>query len=679
MQVTRVNLFQYKVTPHPNPLPQGERGNMLCNDVFIRFTGRTPEDFYAQPFNQKGMPSSMRGFLYEDFENRKHIPPVQILDSIFEPIKKGGAKNLDEVREMIANEPLFAELTSIPRVKTGLIRQIELFKDDEKVSLFKNGENDLGMYLLRKIYLEGLNLDDINKEFKKDISAVYRGLPDLRYADTKSYGIKFPELAFWNSFQATRKKREFKNVELTNEQKEALSRARSGKQATVTRKKVEMPDFKIKQLVDDLDGNTLDEMQAIIKKKTEKSKDEAEKEQLSFVAKYLSPIMIFVQDETALGLRMTDYSSTKKFWDNNPDAKKLFSEVMIATIKKFQYAYGTNEFDALLEESQQIQEERAYYKTLLDKQKSEQQLKHEARQKDYDELGADFWPKATVEPPPKPAVNESTVPERELSLDERFKKILFFGNDEVIPNRYLEEYFEFLLKDKRLTDDIKKMAVYALSDGDYEEVSKKLHDVITPMEYDYGILNIGKVQALRQSVIDMLSEGANADYVASLQEQDIKELLDKLVEENPVPNIKSTLSQKYREYCKPLGQLETIRIRDEFIKRLNNPKYQFEEPFAIQFTNDWRSSNGISEFHTNLIKEKKFIEEYGASAKIIIDKNTPPAVKRAKIENMITYFVLCELADEQDVQERLDKFNLKRVLGKEASISARPVLVSKHL
>ena len=42
-------------------------------DFNIKFTGRTPENFYAQDFNRNNMPSSMKKYLDYDYEERQHI------------------------------------------------------------------------------------------------------------------------------------------------------------------------------------------------------------------------------------------------------------------------------------------------------------------------------------------------------------------------------------------------------------------------------------------------------------------------------------------------------------------------------------------------------------------------------------------------------------------------------
>ena len=56
-------------------------------DFNIMFTGRTPENFYAQDFNRNNMPSSMKEYLDYNYEERQHIPPEQMMREVFKYIE----------------------------------------------------------------------------------------------------------------------------------------------------------------------------------------------------------------------------------------------------------------------------------------------------------------------------------------------------------------------------------------------------------------------------------------------------------------------------------------------------------------------------------------------------------------------------------------------------------------
>ena len=131
---------------------------------------RSPENFYEQDFNEQNMPKALHKYIYESPESnfRQTIPPAQAMKEVFGKINY--AKDLDAVKKMFPDEPLFANLTSTPNKKSreGLLGIINLMKNDpsyEGKTLFKNGNNDLGMYILKKIYVEGKTLKEINKDF----------------------------------------------------------------------------------------------------------------------------------------------------------------------------------------------------------------------------------------------------------------------------------------------------------------------------------------------------------------------------------------------------------------------------------------------------------------------------------------------------------------------------------
>ena len=77
-------------------------------DFNVNFRGRTPENFYAQEYNVKYMPNEMKKYLAVDYENRKHIPPEQVMGEVFKFIPM--ADNVEDVKELYPEEELFANL-----------------------------------------------------------------------------------------------------------------------------------------------------------------------------------------------------------------------------------------------------------------------------------------------------------------------------------------------------------------------------------------------------------------------------------------------------------------------------------------------------------------------------------------------------------------------------------------
>lgn len=152
-------------------------------DYNINFTARlfrTPANFYEQPFNQSGMPETMKNYLFDDYEDRQNMPPAQMMKLVFDDINI--ADNIKDVKELYPDEPLFKNLKDAKdrKSRSGVLAEIAVMKQPDK-TLFKNGKDDLGLYLVKKIYLEGKTLKEINKDFEKDISVYYKGLSPIQY------------------------------------------------------------------------------------------------------------------------------------------------------------------------------------------------------------------------------------------------------------------------------------------------------------------------------------------------------------------------------------------------------------------------------------------------------------------------------------------------------------------
>ena len=175
-------------------------------DFNISFTGRTPEDFYAQDFKRDNMPQTMKDYLDFDYENRCHIPPEQMMKEVYKYLEI--ADNFADVKSIYPNESLFKNLhESNIKSRKGILSEIKVARELGETPLLKEGEDNFGMYLLRKVYLEGKTLKEINKDFlEKDINEEYKGIitEPIKYSTLSAYGIDYPNNAFWHSFINTR-------------------------------------------------------------------------------------------------------------------------------------------------------------------------------------------------------------------------------------------------------------------------------------------------------------------------------------------------------------------------------------------------------------------------------------------------------------------------------------------
>ena len=356
-----------------NPITQNNttRPVFAYQDFNISFGGRTPEDFYAQDFNRKNMPTSMKEYLDYDYETRQHIPPEQMMGEVFKYLKV--AKNFSDVKSIYPKEELFQNLHSNKtKGKTSLLAEIRMAKDMDDAPLLKDGCDDFGMYLLRKIYTEGKTLKEINKDFyEKDMNEDYKGLitKPLSNDDTAAYGIKFPKQSFWNSFIATRD--EYKKFFVTlpkNSNNPAVHLPTGGThsgniqsdnnrtgRATESDKphkkaprKYKIQDYQKKQLTNDIKSSDMSKTEVEKKVRKRFGKDDP---QASFIVKYLSPIMTVAADKIHLSEEMRYFNQNnpqtkndnrtlfERFWKANPYILEQYAKTITDSIEMFEETY----------------------------------------------------------------------------------------------------------------------------------------------------------------------------------------------------------------------------------------------------------------------------------------------------------------------------------------------------
>jgi len=177
---------------------------------------RTPENFYAQPFNRDNMPITVKNYLFEDFDERHHMPPSQLQREAYQYLTL--ADTVDDIKEIYEKEPLFDALRSIDELKPnkGIFLLLKWDKETSNTPIFKDTNNkDLTVYLLKKVYLEGKTIDEINKDFDKDATNEIKrelGVKDGNFftsSNLRTLGIKYPNLSYYNSFLATRNDKEY--------------------------------------------------------------------------------------------------------------------------------------------------------------------------------------------------------------------------------------------------------------------------------------------------------------------------------------------------------------------------------------------------------------------------------------------------------------------------------------
>ena len=199
---------------------------------------RTPENFYDQKFNIDNMPETAKKYLFEDFDERHHMPPAQLQREAFEYLKI--ADSVQDIKDMYPNEPLFKHLREVKdtRPSTGILLLLKWDSQTSQTPIFKDKNNkDVTTYLLKKVFLEGKTIEEINNDFDNDATdAIKRelGIKDKKYfsqSNIHTLGIRYPKLPYYNSFLATRNDKEYippvrkSNVSLSEQTREKISAA----------------------------------------------------------------------------------------------------------------------------------------------------------------------------------------------------------------------------------------------------------------------------------------------------------------------------------------------------------------------------------------------------------------------------------------------------------------------
>lgn len=371
MKITKIQLaenkyyYQNKKNNKTNTTQTIPMQMNAYQDFNINFRGRTPENFYEQEFNVRHMPERMKKYLQENYEVRKHIPPEQIMNESFKYLEV--TENFDEVKDIY---PEFSNLHDANlKGRTGILADIKLSRELSDTPLFKDGSDNLGIYLLRKIYLEGKTIKEINKDFyEKDLNPEYKGAitQPITYSTTSAYGIQYPKTDFWNSFIATRDEYKKFFVDLPKQNKSQLKKELVKKQHTTEPEKKYTRKYALKKyqkqlLKDDIKKSKgdVEQLEKAIRRRFTKDDPEA-----AFIVKYLSPIMTIAADRIHLSEEEKLFAETNKdsenffarFWKAKPELLEQYSTAITDTIELFEETYESGGMIPINSEYQVIKE-----------------------------------------------------------------------------------------------------------------------------------------------------------------------------------------------------------------------------------------------------------------------------------------------------------------------------------
>lgn len=673
-------------------------------DYGINFSARlfrSPANFFEQDFNRKGMPETMKNYLFDDYEDRQNMPPAQMMRLVFDDINE--TKSLEQVKRLYPNEPLFNNLRDLPNrnARAGVIAEIDLMKQVDK-SLFKNGQDNLGLYLLKKIYLEGKTLKEINKDFQKDVSVYYKGLSPIKYETLSAYGIKFPNNAFWKSFTATREDfpYEYKpRKAIVPRENTSVNIHKSINSSFQEKKKFDnVKDWEIDKLADALIRGMGSEEET---KKQIKKHNVQDKETLGFVAKYMSEINSVVLEKVHASDEMKDffenYDSLSKsqrdkfnaYWNSTPQMKAQRSVAMKDTIKLFMDVYGADgnneDFKSLVDYAHSIKPLRL-----------ERQKEHDKIQAEYDEMFAKLDAELKVQE--KNSDNEDNITkELEKGINDienaksysvsPFKHEIVYHGDltedfknelksqmYLLPDAFHNRYLKYFLSHPKATDKYKlSVLIGSTVPEGYEDL------IYTQDEIDKISLSINKdftskypfvIDACNQSLVELLSsvKPKDAPKMLALDSNQLMKLAD-LAGIKELSNAqKAKLNENYQEYLRPVTSKEDINKINNIIvnfvtdaKEINSTQGTEIGALIELLKANIQANPALRKDFSRILKYSNFVEKYGGTSKILLKKDVDNNLKNAKIEIMLGDLMSLNVTDMTNILSD-NLYNLETIL-----------------
>lgn len=556
---------------------------------------RTPQNFYEQDFNEENMPKTLHKYIYESYDTdfKRTIPPAQAMKEVFGKINF--AKDLDTVKMMFPDEPLFAELSSEPKRKSreGLLGMINLLKNDPEYAdrtLFKNGDNDLGMYILKKIYLEGKTLKEINKDFAKDVSVHFKSY-DIKPQDYNAFGIKFPNQSFWHSFIVTREEYPYVYIPRSAQagggivSQGGARTSSSSTQHIVVKKRREPMSFdqrkRMSEFMINWHANLTPEQKAELSRKQLAGMED------SVFHNYFGEIVTVAQHKVNLSDKMSAYFEKvygtpdylafmqdnkekqseimSKFWKAHDMLREDYSRAMLETITEFDKAYGDDgenyDFLRLLAYARNVKditEEGRDIRTQIRNEINAEKLRLESEK---------VQPEKTVQETKSETVDvddllnkavkaenaqvftfnlsDDTQVSFALNLDEMMTEKLE-AEFSKLPKSFTKRYIDFFLKHPLATEEYKLSVLMNINDmKDYFDL---VSDYSTYTEEEMELINKKvaveiKDQLLPSEKTDKISEAIHADF------------------DKKNKNLVASLDQCLREYISELAMPDNSKLR----------------------------------------------------------------------------------------------------------------------
>lgn len=605
---------------------------------------RTPENFYEQKFNLENMPVTVKSYLFEDFEEHHHMPPAQLQREAYAYLNI--ADTVQDIKDAYPNEPLFSKLKEVNETKpsSGILLLLKWDAQTSKTPIFKNPENkSITTYLLKKVYLEGKTIDELNKDFDKDSTEAIKkelGIKDGKYfshSTIRTLGIKYPNLSYYNSFLATRNDKEYipsvrtKGTTVSEETKEKLS-------ASMTKWWAGLNEIeRAEQIQKMLDGKEMSN---------------------SIFSKFQGQIMTIAAAEIGFSEKLSDIFSEKysdenftidfpsfaeqqreimlEFWNKDPNFRTKYSQSLQAIISDFEKAYNNDDktkLEELLDRALTLKAR------ILNKAKEKQHIRKEMQK--YAQPSQNTL-KQTDEQEQVIDINSSNTVNKIFKKQEMQSMKMF-------PESFRAKFIEFLMKNT--TQQTRKELVALcnlenpqealnISDTELEEIKNKL---IEQKEYLNDLFNRTHISTAKTNdliINKFLYEQTNDPLVFKFERGDAVEYskknnLEQLIIDN-AQQINSDM-KKFDTTCS--SKLLNEFCNQDFKEALNKYKNQGFKYYP-ELNEQIQDILYITELNNKKTETyKDFLKNYNATIKYYKSATTDPIAKEVIMEHLVFDYI----------------------------------------
>ena len=393
--IQKINNFDKKVNSSKSFNSIGYNPVAYPANYYLSFGARVDKGlnrFYEQ--NKDVMPLTVKSYIESlSVEEKQVVTPLQAQANAFEFLKI--CDSVDDVKDIYENEPLFANLkrATDTRATRGLLYDVRLMNDDIKAdgdSIVK-GEDDLTLYLLKKVYLESKTISEINDDLDNDLNPIFKN-DEKNYVSSSTLsalGIKFPQNEYLTSLRYTREgysdkigqtisdrwaslsddeKMERINALLSAPKNLSPEKAKQLSQKRSQIMKERWARFSSSEKVDLIEKmhNGNKEEQIAMINAWNNCSDVREKLSNHFLnANYHNVGNIIYFDKS---LSNSMHTLMTEFWDNNPDCAEKLGEAIRKSYSELEQAKNNNSFE---EFASSVLEKRKNIKQMLNSKKIE--------------------------------------------------------------------------------------------------------------------------------------------------------------------------------------------------------------------------------------------------------------------------------------------------------------------